>query len=194
MIWIYLHGFNSAGFGAKVDGLRAVFGADAVLNPNLPPRPMAAMNLLRKLLHYLPAQEVFLLGSSLGGFYALNLALEFPLRAVLINPALRDVAAGLAAYLGTQTNYKTGENYLWTSQDLEDLRQLEVDPEHVKAASSRILAYLDAADEILPSPAHFALLQFWQIPVHMYPGGDHLFQHLSEALADVSQRLAEGRF
>ncbi|PIQ27858.1 esterase [bacterium (Candidatus Blackallbacteria) CG17_big_fil_post_rev_8_21_14_2_50_48_46] len=194
MYWIYVHGFNSAGYGNKVDALRAFYGAESVLNPTLPVDPAEAMAFLRALISRLPQSEIFLLGSSLGGFYSLNLALEFPVRAVLINPALQNVAGGLRQYLGTLKNCKTQESYAWTQAELNALLELELNAEKVRAASSRILAYLDQDDEVLPTAEHAALLESWQISSQVFSGGNHQFQHMQEALGDLNQRLAAGRF
>jgi len=185
---LYIHGFNSAGFGGKVDDLRAAFGAASVINPTLPTQPAAAMALLDKLCERFKGPDFCVLGSSLGGFYALNLALRHGIRAVLVNPAVREVAQGLAYAQGPQTNYKTGETYTFSAQDLQDLANLELQPSDWPRLQGQIFAYLDAEDEVLPAPQIAEFLQRQNLAVTLYPGGNHQFQHMPELLQDLRSR------
>lgn len=185
---LYLHGFNSAGFGGKTDALRAAFGADKVLNPTLPTQPAAAMALLDHLARRL-APELLILGSSLGGFYALNLACRHRVPTILVNPAVHNVAPGLSYALGQVTNYKTGETYTWSEQDLDDLRALELEDADWAGLKGHVRAYLDTDDEVLPAPKIAAFLAEQGIPVQLYPGGNHSFAHMDELLKDVTGRI-----
>lgn len=186
---LYLHGFNSAGYGPKVDALRAAFGGGSVLNPTLPPQPADALALLNDLIPRLKGPDFWLLGSSLGGFYALHLALHHEVPAILVNPAIQGVADGLSDQLGPQCNYKTGENYIWKPADLDALRPLELKEHEWPLLATRVRAYLDAGDERLPTPRIAEFLQTHGLPVKLYPGGDHSFQHFPELLADWQQAL-----
>lgn len=189
---LYIHGFNSAGFGGKADTLRAAFGADSVLNPSLPPNPKAAFQLLDYLVAKLHGPDFMILGSSLGGFYALNLALKYPVNTILVNPAVRDVSPGLEYALGETTNYKTGEVYTWTREDLAALDALEIsdqDWQKLGQPDSHVRAYLDAEDEVLPAPRIAEFLSGHGIKTQLYPGGNHMFTHMDELLADVRDWL-----
>lgn len=187
---LFIHGFNSAGFGPKIDALREAFGADKVLNPTLPTHPAAAMALLDDLATRLAGPDLVILGASLGGFYALNLARKHPVPTVLINPAVRDVAPGLSYALGQMSNYKTGEVYTWSEADLEALRSMELAPADWKPLREHVRAYLDSEDEVLPAPKIAAFLQEQGIPTQLYPGGNHSFMHMPELLTDLKQQLA----
>jgi hypothetical protein len=57
-----------------------------------------------------PADELTLIGSSLGGYYATHLAERFGARAALINPAIRPYD-DLRAYAGPQVNLHSGETF-----------------------------------------------------------------------------------
>jgi len=57
-----------------------------------------------------PADELTLVGSSLGGYYATHLAERFGARAVLINPAIRPYD-DLREYIGPQVNLYSGETF-----------------------------------------------------------------------------------
>lgn len=182
---LYIHGFNSAGFGGKVDDFRRAMGAQDVISPNLPTQPQAALALLNDLVKALKPTGVFLVGSSLGGYYCLRLALEHQVKAVLINPALKDVAPGLRSYLGTQTNYKTGEVYQWTESDLAALQTMQLNDADWPELKPWVRAYLDQDDELLPAIRHAEFLKTYGIYTQLYPGGNHQFAHMPELLDDV---------
>ena len=86
---IYLHGFASAGFGVKAQKFLEYFEEEIII-PTLPTIPNLAMATLEQLIEAFlhRGEKVSLIGSSLGGFYALYLADKYDLKAVLINPAV----------------------------------------------------------------------------------------------------------
>ncbi|HEY5800947.1 MAG TPA: YqiA/YcfP family alpha/beta fold hydrolase, partial [Burkholderiaceae bacterium] len=95
---LYLHGFRSSpqSFKARLVAQEmARRGLAGQLRcPQLPPSPRAAMALALQLVEGVPADELAIVGSSLGGFYATYLAERLGCRAVLLNPAvtpLRDL-------------------------------------------------------------------------------------------------------
>jgi predicted esterase YcpF (UPF0227 family) len=182
---IYVHGFNSAGFGPKVDAWRQAFGADSVINPTLPSQPEAAVQLLSYLTERLLAPDLCLMGSSLGGFYSLQMARRFPVRAVLINPAIKGLAQGLAYAQGAQTNYKTGESYDFRAEDLQALDAMELSEAEFAAIAPRLAVFMDADDEVLPTARTAEYLRAFGAYVKVYPGGNHHFQHMPEMIADL---------
>ena len=86
---IYIHGFASSGFGSKPQKFKEYF-EDEIMTLSLPTIPNLAIDTLEQIIEaFLNKEEdVFLVGSSLGGFYALYLANKYDLKAVLINPAV----------------------------------------------------------------------------------------------------------
>ncbi len=189
MIALYIHGFNSAGFGNKVDAWRDAFGPASVINPTLPVQPAAAMETLDWLVSRLKGPDFCLLGSSLGGFYALNLALRHQVPAVLINPAVKDVAQGLAYAKEGITNYKTEEAYAYTDLDSQALESLELSAQDWQQLQGLIYAYLDAEDEVLPAPKIAAFFKEQGLYSHMFAGGSHRFEHMPEAIADFKTQF-----
>ena len=186
---LYIHGFNSAGFGNKVDAWREAFGPDSVINPTLPVQPQAAMELLDWMVARFKGPDFCLLGSSLGGFYSLNLALRHQVPAVLINPAVQDVANGLAYAKDGITNYKTEEAYAYTDADFKALTDLELVPQDWAKLKGLIYAYLDADDEVLPAPRIDAFFKEQGLYSHLFAGGNHRFEHMHEAIADFQAQL-----
>ena len=123
---LYLHGFCSSpeSWKAKVLGeaMRARGLADRFFCPALSPVPNEAIAQAEAMIEARD-DELTLVGSSLGGYYATYLAEKYELRAALINPAV--VAPNsLAEYIGTQTNLYTGESFEFTAAHIAQLRAL----------------------------------------------------------------------
>ena len=146
--------------------------------PALPDTPHEAIGAIESAIAGRAAGEVTFIGSSLGGFYATNLAEKLGCRAVLINPAITP-HLGLAAYLGTQKNLHTGEPYELTRAHLEGWRALlveRIDPE-------KYLLLLETGDEVLD----------WREAARKYAGartvirdgGDHSLQGFAEHIGRI---------
>jgi len=149
---IYIHGFNSSPASSKAQLLKARLealgrGAEFAA-PALPYSPARAAELLDALLKRHPGAA--LVGSSLGGYYATYFAEKYGLKAVLLNPVVRPYEL-LAPHVGRQKNLHTGEEYDFTTQQVAELRSLEVDrisPEHyllIAATGDEVLDYRAAA-------------------------------------------------
>jgi hypothetical protein len=177
---VYIHGFNSspASFKAKVlrDRLATLGRAREFVAPALPHSPAAAAALLAELARR--HSQATLVGSSLGGFYATWLAERFALRAVLVNPAVRPYDL-LAAYVGTQKNLHTGEDYEFTAQHLDELRALEVDA----VSPERYLLMVETGDEVLDY--RHALERYRGAREIVVKGGDHGFSDFADYLDRV---------
>ena len=128
---VYLHGFNSA--PQSVKGQMLARAAAALPDPprfhlpQLPHRPAQAMREVCEWIERqgLPPNELAVIGSSLGGFYATHLAEKYGARAIVINPAIRP-HEDLRPYLGRQRNLYTGEEYDVTPAHFAELAALAV--------------------------------------------------------------------
>ncbi|SNS22894.1 hypothetical protein SAMN06265795_101620 [Noviherbaspirillum humi] len=127
---VYLHGFRSSpqSFKARLIGQRlAEIGlANSYACPQLPASPQAAIALARECMTGKPAQEVTLIGSSLGGYYATWLAEQTGCRAVLLNPAVRP-PRDLEKYVGVTTAYHSGEPFEFKREHVDELKALAVE-------------------------------------------------------------------
>ena len=92
---IYLHGFASSGSSSKSDWLREQFSSDLFaehgiefISPDLPDKPCEAVAFLDHYLTRLANEQVCLIGTSLGGFFAAYYAGKHGWAAVLIIPLL----------------------------------------------------------------------------------------------------------
>ncbi|HVY05733.1 MAG TPA: YqiA/YcfP family alpha/beta fold hydrolase [Burkholderiales bacterium] len=170
---VYIHGFNSSPSSHKSKLLRerlAACGRESEFAcPALPHWPAQAMAMLEREIAHVAPDEVTLVGSSLGGFYATWLTEKFGMRSVLVNPAITP-HEGLRAYLGAQKNLYTREEYVLTEEHLAQLAALRVD--EPKKRDKYLLVHT-TGDELLD----------WRIAADRYhgcrqvivQGGDHGF-------------------
>jgi len=175
---VYIHGFNSSPASHKSNQLRERLAAlgrgKEFVCPALPHLPREAMALLERELSRVPVDQVTLVGSSLGGFYATHLTEKLGMRSVLVNPAITP-HEGLRIYLGPQKNLYTGEEYILTEEHLTQLAALHV------SKPARMDSYLlmhTTGDELLD----------WRVAVDHYhgcrqvivQGSDHGFREFSD--------------
>lgn len=183
---IYLHGFRSASASGKCrllgDALRHVRADWEYITPDLPPDPALAMALVERMIaHCGRAQNITLIGSSLGGFYAMVLAEKLGCRAILLNPSLRPYDT-LQSYLGEQTNLYTGEPFTFTTSYLDTMRAAA--PTHISNVG-RYMVVVEMGDELLDHTRTMATLVGAQII--SVPGGDHNLASFPQHIAAVLQ-------
>lgn len=144
---IIIHGFGSAGKGGKAMLFRAYFKGrnKPCIAPSLSYVPELAIDTLEQLIE--SYADVTLVGSSLGGFYAIYLAEKYGLKAVLINPAV-DSSNTLKRVLNmgdTATNYYDNTEFTWNENHVEMLLKYRVD----EVRNGEYLLLLQKADDIL---------------------------------------------
>ncbi|RUM62437.1 MAG: esterase [Persephonella sp.] len=186
---IYIHGFNSAGYGNKITKLKDAFGDENVIALTLPYNPEKAMKLLEFLTETIKGKDnLILVGTSLGGFYGLYLGAKYKVPSVLINPST-DPYNSLKKQVGKQKNYKTDEEYEFSYKDLESLKKYYLSEREIEEAKPYIYVYLDEEDELLDSRKTKEFFEKFGIYVKMYPNGDHRFQHMDELIEDLREKL-----
>ncbi len=119
---IYIHGFGSHGYGSKAKIFRKYFtskGEDFIA-PSLSYVPELAIQTLEELIKSYHG-DVYLIGSSLGGFYSTYLSqLPQVKKVVLINPATKPMET-LRRALGDAPNFYDGSSYSWKQKHLDML-------------------------------------------------------------------------
>ena len=117
---LFIHGFASSGSSPKVADLSTML-QQQVIAPDLTHQPLADIATLEKIITDNSIQLV--VGSSLGGFYALYLMLKYHKNTVLINPSLTPQIT-LMDQLGQVQSFKRDADFDWTPQHIEQLQQL----------------------------------------------------------------------
>ena len=84
---IYIHGFSGSGEGAKAKLFREYFKdkKEGFIAPSLSYIPELVIKTLEELIESYNS-DVTLIGSSLGGYYAIYLSQKYSLKTVLLNP------------------------------------------------------------------------------------------------------------
>ena len=182
---LYLHGFRSSprSFKARVvqERMTAAGRAGDLICPQLPASPKAAMELALLLAERHAPENLAIVGSSLGGFYATWLAERLGVRAVLLNPAV-DPLKNLEQHVGVTTTWHSDETFEFRREYIDELAELKVAqitrPERyflVAATGDEVLDYRDMV-------AHYAGAR-----QHVIDGSDHAIsefpQYVDEVLA-----------
>lgn len=168
---LFIHGFGSCGTGDKAMALSRHFGPDNLLAPDLPVDPEASCSALESIL----AREAvdLVVGSSLGGFYALWLNAGRSIPAVLVNPAVKPWIT-LGPHVGTHRHWCTGEPFELTRAHVDRLENMARAPD---PARERYLVLLARNDEILDYREAADLLASFEI--HVEDNDTHRFKKLA---------------
>jgi predicted esterase YcpF (UPF0227 family) len=147
---IYIHGFGSHGNGSKAKIFREYFhsiGEDFIA-PSLSYVPELAIQTLEELIRSYHG-DVYLIGSSLGGFYATYLSQKPEVKkVVLINPATKPMKT-LRRALGDAPNFYDGSSFKWNDKHLEMLTQYEYYLPHGSWELEKFFVLLQKEDDVL---------------------------------------------
>lgn len=180
---LYLHGFRSTPNSTKASLIRAALRArgheDDYVCPQLPVSPRAAAKLILATAQMESAEDLAVIGSSLGGFYATWLAEQLGCRAVLLNPAIKPFD-DLRAYIGAQTVYGSDASIDFKPQYLEELQAIDT-----PAITRPERYYLIAAtgDELIDYRTMLA--KYADAKHTVIQGSDHQISDFSRHLDDV---------
>jgi predicted esterase YcpF (UPF0227 family) len=170
---LYLHGFNSSPQSRKAMETEQWMQLNApqiqFFCPQLSPYASEVMDTLKPLVEAYIPEPVYLLGSSMGGFFATCLAEQYNLPAVLINPAVNP-SSGLHSWLGENSNFMTGERWIFKPKHIEQYSDL--DPKYIKRQQNYKLL-LQTGDEVLDY--RHAQKRYEGCAIETEVGGDHSF-------------------
>lgn len=176
---LFIHGFGSCSNGEKSAALKKYFGADTLLAPDLDTHPSSAIHTLQRILSSEPVD--LLIGSSLGGFFAVWLNRARPLPTVLINPAMQPWET-LAAFIGLNRNWCTGEAFELAREHLDTLHAMARTPD---PAREQYLVLLARHDEVLDY--RDAARRFAAFDVRLDETDGHRFRRLAHYLDDIAR-------
>lgn len=183
MLFIYIHGFNSSfdPDSQKVQELSSI-GKTIGINYN----SFATYDeIFQEISSQVPNRDdLVFVGTSLGGFWAAEMARKFATPSVIINPCYNPCET-LKFYIGNpQKNYKTSE--------MNNLTLDVVNTYPLNGISKKDFAYLplvllDMGDEVLSSKK--ALNFFDGFPIKYWEGGSHRFEHMNEAIKSITEYI-----
>jgi uncharacterized protein len=180
---LYLHGFRSSPQSMKgrvISERMAELGlSDQLVCPQLPASPKLAMELALSLIEGVPAEELSIIGSSLGGYYATWLAERIGCRAVLLNPAIVPLQ-DLDKHVGVTTQFHSDEPFEFKREYIDELRALAVDP---ITGPERYFLIAATGDEVLDyrdMVKHYAGAR-----QHVIDGSDHGISEFPEYVDTV---------
>ena len=180
---LYLHGFRSSpkSFKARVvqKALEDAGRVHELICPQLPASPKEAMALALLLAERHAPDNLSIIGSSLGGFYATWLAERLDVPAVLLNPSVNPLK-NLEHHVGVTTAWHSDEPFEFRREYVDELAALRVDqitkPERyylIAATGDEVLDYRDMV-------AHYAGAR-----QHVIHGSDHAISEFPHYVDDV---------
>lgn len=179
---LYLHGFRSSprSFKAQLLGqrMKELGRSGEYLCPQLPASPQEAIALAQDVMKDVPANELTLIGSSLGGYYATWLAEQAGCKAVLLNPAVKP-PRDLEKYVGVTTAYHSDERFEFKREYIAELEALAV--ERI-TRPERYFLIAATGDEVLD----------WREMTAHYPGArQHVIEGSDHGISEFAHHVDE---
>ena len=190
---LYLHGFRSSPQSVKAQKMAQVVARDyprvTWWCPLLPPSPRLAMQQIMATVSLWPSDQNFqnmaVIGSSLGGFYATWVAEKMNCRAVLLNPAV-EPARDLSHHIGEQTAWHNPDDSFFFAPDfVDELRELHVGP--IRSPQD-YMAVIAKGDEVLDW--HEMTARYAGAHIRLLEGGDHAISDFDDHLPAILDFLA----
>ena len=190
---ILLHGFNS-GPGQKAEEIKAyleehLMEADyELIAPQLSYEPKKAIYEINRLIEEHQIGSVFVMGTSLGGFYTNYFREKFMddrVVAQAINPSWRPTQTLLPAKDTVQENFKTGEKWIFTTEYMDQLEEFEhfVLTNLKDYKGNKYAIHLATEDELLNFDELRAYMEENEVNSDLYfYETDHRFGNIKEVL------------
>jgi predicted esterase YcpF (UPF0227 family) len=186
---LYIHGFNSSPLSVKAEQTRQYLRKNyPTINfycPQLATTPDEAIAQLENIIQQQRDNTLwYLVGSSLGGYFASYLSEKYNLLAVLINPAVKPYEL-LSEYIGEQINPYTHIVYQVTHEHIQQLKNIEqVAPSIDSKQKNNYLVMVQTGDEVLNYQQAVEKYQHCRLVVQQ--GGDHSFIDFSKTLPTLA--------
>lgn len=170
---LYLHGFLSSPQSVKAQqtstycqkiGLNCTF-------PMMANGPAQTIAELSSIIESKQAEDVVIMGSSLGGFYATYLSQKYNLPAALINPAVRPFDLW-DDHIGVHRNYYSDELYTVTRDHIDELKHIDVE---TLDCPENFLVLVQTGDETLDY--NQAVEKFSDANCIVRQGGNHSYEN-----------------
>lgn len=185
MVLMYLHGFRSTPASKKGRIMKEAFAERLIYRaPDLNVGPAQVQVILKEAVKTIDPQELCLVGSSLGGFYATWLAEKIGCHAILLNPATEPWCV-INDYLGVQTISNTDRTIDVKPEFADEARSMLCEHIHPE----RYLVFLSTADEVLDWRK--AQNKYSQCRTILLPGNTHEIDHFEQCLPEIEKFLAK---
>ena len=178
---LYLHGFLSSPQSLKAQQTLAYcmeigLGGGNITVPQMNQGPAETIAQLHALIGEIGADNLVLMGSSLGGYYATYLSEFYQASAVLINPAVRPYELW-ESHLGENRNYHSDEIHVVTRAHIDELRQIDVP---MLSQPKNFKVFLQTGDETLDYRQ--ALKKFGTDQCVVHENGSHSYDDFEHEL------------
>ncbi|MDN5510951.1 YqiA/YcfP family alpha/beta fold hydrolase [Acinetobacter sp.] len=188
---IYLHGFQSSALSIKGQQIKDYCqqqGNVQVHLPDLNMPPEQTMAHVAAMIENL--DQVVLVGSSLGGFYATQLVAKYGVPAVLINPAMRPWQLFCDLFGSDQIPYVVNAEWTLDHTHLDQLEQMAVP--FVQDAD-KILVLLQQGDEVLDyrEAQRYYSNASHQSMLIMEANGNHAMENFADKIPMALQFLSD---
>jgi uncharacterized protein len=192
---LYIHGFLSSPQSEKAVQVKNWLSVHRphikFICPFLTPYPGDTRETLERLVDnamMTSKANVYLMGSSLGGFWATWLVEKYNLNAVLINPAVK-LSLFNQGYINTPLkNYHTDDIYELTESDIDEFHRINIE------SISRIQNYfvmLQTGDDVLDY--RLAEIKYAGCELLIEEGGDHSFSNFESKIEIALNFLESSR-
>ncbi|HRS52209.1 MAG TPA: YqiA/YcfP family alpha/beta fold hydrolase [Candidatus Marinimicrobia bacterium] len=180
---IYCHGFGSSGQATKAQILRAHFTDKMILAPDLPLEPAAAIEtIIENIRKAGNDSRILLVGSSLGGFYALHLNQEYGFPAILLNPTVDPIGD---TYLPDDNPGEIDNSPLaaWCQKFTSEIRALYHSPQTINPQN--LFVFLNRDDELLDYRKAAEYFRVNNCQVIISESGGHRFLNFEELIPTI---------
>jgi uncharacterized protein len=193
---ILLHGFNSAP-GNKAQVIEQYLQEKQLeddyllIAPQLPTEPLKAIREINQLIRQHKSGKVYVMGTSLGGFYANYFRAKFKDEQVIvhsINPSWNPSSSLKTALNQELTNFKTNEKWVFQQEYIDQLKELEnfVIENLKNFKGNNYFLHLAENDELLDFSGLLSYLQKEQVPHKIYHyDTNHRFEKMEEFLERI---------
>ncbi|HQT42254.1 MAG TPA: YqiA/YcfP family alpha/beta fold hydrolase [Polynucleobacter sp.] len=180
---VYLHGFRSSPRSSKAvmtgEAISALTSKDHSYEwycPQLLASPKQSMDMVTSHIDQSDADNIIIIGSSLGGFYTNYLAEKYQCKGIALNPAVY-AARELEPHVGMMTEYDSDKPFEFKAQYIDELRALQVEK---ISDPQRYFLIAAKGDELLD----------WKEMVAFYKGAKQLVLEGSDhGIADYADHL-----
>jgi predicted esterase YcpF (UPF0227 family) len=184
---LYFHGFKSSSNSGKAQEFKSFVenhtSQTKILIPDLDDDFKQASKQIKSLINEIDP-NIFFMGSSLGGYYALYFAELYKTKSVLINPAIPPLN-GFEEHLGKNENYATGNKFTISKNDISYIRSLH----HKKILKpDNHLILLESEDEVLDYVE--TVRYFKGSAIDIFYGGNHSYSSINEKCNKIKDFLS----